>query len=132
MSSVLNSVTFNGQIYQKQKGLMVRSWNKIRTVPLIVTYYLAKFGDVMWSCFWVIPKIASANLCKSFHDIINYLTSICPFESGKCGKEGKKSQKFEYLKNEKSFLDEHSMSSYWALKLFSRSFSKYHEKCLPF
>ena len=23
-----------------------------------------------------------------------------------CGKEGKKSQKFEYLKNEKSFLDE--------------------------
>ena len=40
----------------------------------------------------------------SFHDI-NYSTSICPFESGKCGKEGKKSQ-FEYLKNEKSFLDE--------------------------
>ena len=29
-----------------------------------------------------------------------------PFESGKCGKEGKKSQKFEYLENEKSFLDE--------------------------
>ena len=30
----------------------------------------------------------------------------CPFESGKCGKEGKKLQKFEYLENEKSFLDE--------------------------
>ena len=29
-----------------------------------------------------------------------------PFESGKCGKKGKKSQKFEYLENEKSFLDE--------------------------
>ena len=27
-------------------------------------------------------------------------------ESGKCGKEGKKLQKFEYLENEKSFLDE--------------------------
>ena len=23
-------------------------------------------------------------------DIINYSTSTCPFESGKCGKEGKK------------------------------------------
>ena len=40
------------------------------------------------------------------HDIINYSTSICPFKSEKCGKEGKKSQKFEYLENEKSFLDE--------------------------
>ena len=40
------------------------------------------------------------------YDIINYSTSICPFESGKFGKEGKKLQKFEYLENEKSFLDE--------------------------
>ena len=36
----------------------------------------------------------------------NYFPSICPFECGKCGKEGKKLQKFEYLENEKSFLDE--------------------------
>ena len=48
----------------------------------------------------------SAYLCKPIHDIIIYFTSICPFESGKCGKEGKKSQKFEYLENEKSFLNE--------------------------
>ena len=40
------------------------------------------------------------------YDIINYSTSICPFKSGKCGKEEKKLQKNEYLKNEKSFLDE--------------------------
>ena len=40
------------------------------------------------------------------HDIINYSTSICPFESGKCGKEGKNLQKFEYLENEKSFFDQ--------------------------
>ena len=46
------------------------------------------------------------NLCKSIHDIINYSTSTYPLESGKCGKERKKLQKFEYLKNEKSFLDE--------------------------
>ena len=36
----------------------------------------------------------------------NYFTSICPFESGKGGQEGKKLQKFEYLQNEKSFFDE--------------------------
>ena len=40
------------------------------------------------------------------HDIINYSTSIFPFESGKCGKQGEKLQKFEYLESEKSFLHE--------------------------
>ena len=54
----------------------------------------------------VISKNASANLCKPIHDITNYPTSICPFVSGKCGKEAKKLQKFEYLENEKSFFDE--------------------------
>ena len=51
-------------------------------------------------------KIKSANLCETIYDIINYSTSICPFESGKCGKEGKKLQKFEYLENVKGFFDE--------------------------
>ena len=55
------------------------------------------------SSFRAIPKITSANLCKSFHDIIFYSTPVCPFESGKCGKEGKKSQKSEHLENEKTF-----------------------------
>ena len=40
------------------------------------------------------------------HDIINYSTSICPFKSGKCGKDERKIQKFEYLENKKTFLDE--------------------------
>ena len=40
------------------------------------------------------------------HDIINYSTFTCPLESGKCGMEGEKIQKFDYLKNEKSFSDE--------------------------
>ena len=107
-----NPVSFNGQNYLKQKQLgtsdqsLFRLRNKFRKIPLFVIYYLTKFDDVMWSSFWVIAKIASANLCKSIHDIINYSTSICPFEFGKCGKEGKKLQKIEYLLNEKSFLDE--------------------------
>ena len=66
-------------------------------------YYLTKFGDVIYSGFSVIPKITSANLCKPIHDIMNYSTSICPFESGKCGIEGKKLQRLGYLENEKSF-----------------------------
>ena len=55
--------------------------------------------------FEFIPKITSAKLCKPIHEIINYSDFIYPFESAKCGKEGKKLQKFVYLKNEKSFLD---------------------------
>ena len=41
---------------------------------------------------------------KPIHDIINYSTSICPFEYGKCREEEEKLQKFEYLEKEKSFL----------------------------
>ena len=69
-------------------------------------YYLTKFDGVIQGGFRVIPKIITANLCKPIHDIINYSTSIFPLESEKCGKEGGKLQKSEYLKNEKSFLDE--------------------------
>ena len=107
-----NPVPFNGQSYQKQKGSrtsdqsLFRLRNKFIRVPLFVIYYLTKFDDVMLSCFWPIPKITSANLCKPIHGIINYSTSICSFESGKYGKEEEKLQIFEYLENEKSFLDE--------------------------
>ena len=107
-----NPVPFNGQSYQKQKGpgtsnqSLFRLQNKFRKIPLSVIYYLTKLDDLILSSFQVIPKITSANLCKPIHDIINYSTSIWPFEFGKCGKEAKKLQKVEYLENEKSFLDE--------------------------
>ena len=109
---LLNPVPFKGQSYTKHKGpgnsdqSLFRLWNKFTKISLLVIYYLTKFDGVIWSGFWVIQKITPANLCKPIHDIINYSTSICPFESGKCGKEGEKLQKFEYLENEKSFLDE--------------------------
>ena len=109
---ISNPVPFNGQRYQKQKGtgtshqMVFWSRNKFTKIPLLVIY-LTKLDDVMQSSFWVIPKITSANLWRSFHDIINYSTSICTLESGKCGKEEKKKlQKLEYHENEKSFLDE--------------------------
>ena len=107
-----NPVPFNGQSFQKLKGsgtrdlLLFRLRNKFTKISLLVIYYLTKFDGVIQSGFSVIPNITPANLCKPIHDIINYSISICPFESGKCGKEEQKLQKFEYLENGNSFLDE--------------------------
>ena len=90
-----SAVPFNWQSYQKQKGSgtsdqsLLNLQNKFRKVCLFVIYYLTKFDDVMQSSFRVNPKITFANLCKLIHDIINYSTTICPFEFGKCGKEGR-------------------------------------------
>ena len=109
---LLNLFSFNRQNYQKQKWYgtsdqsLFKLQKKFKNIPLFVIYYPAKFDGVMQSIFWVIPKFTFANLCKPVHDIIIYSTSICPFESRKGRKEGKKSQKFEYLENKKSFLDE--------------------------
>ena len=107
--SLSNPVPFNRQNYQRQKGpgtsdqMLFRLQNKFRKIPLLVMYYLTKFDDVIKSGFSVIPKITSANLCKPIHDSTNYSTSLCFFESGKFGKEGKNLRKFEYLKNERAF-----------------------------
>ena len=49
------------------------------------------------------PKVSPRPLFM--HDI-NYSTSICPFESEKCGKEEKNLQKSECLEKEKNVLDE--------------------------
>ena len=77
-----------------QEISLFRLQNKFRKNFLLLVYYLNKFDDVIKSGFSVIPKIASsANVCKPIHGIINYSTSICPFESGKFGKEGEKSKK---------------------------------------
>ena len=74
-----------------------------RKFPLFAIYYVTKFDYVMGSSFWVIAKIASVNLCKSIHDIINYSTSFCHFESEKRGKEGKKLQKCKYFETKRAF-----------------------------
>ena len=118
---LLNPVPFNGQSYEKQKGLgtsdqsLFRLQNKFTKISFLVKYYQTKFDGVIQSSSWVIPKITPWNLCKPIHDIINHSNSTCSFESGKCGKEEEKSQKFEYLKNKKSFLDEvkNIFHSFW-------------------
>ena len=75
------------------------------------------FNDVILNGFWVIPKITSANLCKPLHDI-SYSIFIYPIKSGKSGKKGKYYKKFEYLENEKGFLD--------GIKSFSKFLKGYH------
>ena len=51
----------------------------------------------------IIPKIATANLCKPVHDTINYSTYICPFESGKYGKEGKNDKELNISSTKSAF-----------------------------
>ena len=107
-----NPVSFNGQSHQKQKEpgtskqSLFRLQDKFRQIPSLVIHYLSQFDDIKYSSFWVVPKITSASFCKPVPDIINYFTSIYPFEFANCWKEGEKIQKFEYLEIEKSFLDE--------------------------
>ena len=72
------------------------SQNKFRKNSLIVIYYLTKFDDVIYSSFWVTPKITSANL---FHLHLS-------FWIWKVWKGREKLQKCGFLENEKSFLDE--------------------------
>ena len=104
-------VPFNRQSFQKQNGpgtshqSLFRIWNKFRKFSLLVSNTLS--DQVWWyeTVFDLVQKNTLASLCKPIYDIINYLTYICPFESAKCGREGKKLQKFDYLKNKKSFLD---------------------------
>ena len=107
---ILNPVPFNGQSYKRQKRSgtshqsLCRSQNKFRKIALFVIYCLTKFDDVNVKQFLSIPKITSANLGKSVYDIINYPTSICPFESGKFGKEGKKHKNLNILRMKRAFL----------------------------
>ena len=67
-------------------------------------------SDQVWWCsikpFLSYSKnYTTANLWKWIHDVINYSTSICPFESGKYGKEEKNYKNLNISKT-KSFLDE--------------------------
>ena len=124
-----NPVPFNRQSYKKQKVLgtsdqsLFSLQNKFTKNSLLVIYYQTKFNGVIQSGSWVIPKITPANLCKTIHDIINYSTFICSFESGKCGKKEEKLQKFEHLENEKSFFDEikNMFHSFWRAIIWWKS-----------
>ena len=58
-----NPAPFNGQSYQKQKEpgtrdqSLFRLRNKFKKIPLLVTYYLTKFGDVYKVVFALFRKL---------------------------------------------------------------------------
>ena len=92
-----NTVPFNTQGYQKQRGLELVKKHSF------ISYTLSDHvDDVIQSGFWVIPKITSANLCNPIHDIINSSTFICPFVSGKCG-NGKFYKKNDISRTKRAF-----------------------------
>ena len=77
----MNSVPFNGQDYEKQKGHGTKdlSKNSVR-IPLLVMFD----GKIQ-----SYSKITFANLCMPVHDIINYFTFIYPFNLVSVERKGK-------------------------------------------
>ena len=115
---LLSPVPFNRQGYQKRYGLELVTSNSQVTKQVQkcspICYILS---DQVWWCnvkqFFNYSKIY---ICKfiqvnSWHHKL-FQFHLSPFKSGKCGKEGKKLQKFEYLENKNTFLDEIKNISY--------------------
>ena len=75
-----------GRVVKKKRSLeLVTSRSSGCEISSEKLYYVPVFE--------LLQKVASANSCKSIHDI-NYSNSICPFESEKYGKGGKKYKKY--------------------------------------
>ena len=109
---LLNPIPFNRQSYKKTKG----AWNqwpvshqvtKQVQKKLLISYLLS---DKVWWCNvkqflsyskTYTCKLMQANSCH--HKLIHFHLF---FWIWKCGKEEEKLQKFKYLENKKSFLDE--------------------------
>ena len=83
-------------------------------------HHLPDFDVLTQFGVWIIQKIAFANLCEPYHDVITIPFFFCKFESENLGKEGWEIQKFEYFENESNFLDE--INSIFSN--FSRAFCK--------
>ena len=105
---ISNPVLFNGQSYKKQKGLgtsnqsLFRLQNKFTKISILVKYYQTKFDGVIQIGSWVIPKITPLHLCKPIHKLFHFHLL---FWIWKVWKGSGKITNFEYLENEKRFLD---------------------------
>ena len=100
----MNKVIKNNRRPGTSDQSLFRLQTKFIKIFLLVIYYLSKFEGAIQSGFGVIPKITLANLCKPIHDVTNYSTSICHFESEKCGKEEEKQYKnWNILRTKRAF-----------------------------
>ena len=78
------------EILSKMRYIERELSNTLKKVKFIFSFELIKNNrdlELVISCS---SGYKTGNLRKPVHDIINYFTSICPFVSGKCGKEGTK------------------------------------------
>ena len=104
---LLNPIPFNGQSYKKQKGpgtshqSLFRPWNKFRKNPLFV--------KVWWCHVKHFLSYSKSYICKFMqvnswhHKLFHFHLTLWIWKVWK-GRE--KIQKFKYLENENSFLDE--------------------------
>ena len=83
--------------------------NMFRKIPILGIYHLINYDDLMESGVWVIPKIIFTNLgnlqFRPIHRVIIIPVSSDSFNLKIVERKEKKLQKYEYVKNEKSFLD---------------------------
>ena len=56
-----------GTSYSSLFGLQ----NMFKKIPFVVIYHQGNFDELLHGGFWVIPKIAFANLSKSIHSLIS-------------------------------------------------------------
>ena len=102
-----NPVCFNGQIYQKKGELVTSPSSGYETSSNIFLYALyIIWASLMMKQFYSYSKNYISKFMKVnswHHKLFHFHLS---FWIWKVPKERKKLQKFEYLENEKSFLDE--------------------------
>ena len=100
-----NSVPLNDKDIKNRPGASDQSLFRLQEKFTNFFFLSYTLSDLVSPCNikWF---LSFANLCQPIHEIMNYSIFVCPFESGKCGKKGKRLQKFECLENKKSFLDE--------------------------
>ena len=100
---------FFGQDYinQKEPGTTYYSLLKLqiifKNIPFSLIYHLNNFDALVQSCFWVIPKIAYANLCKPAHDVIIIPVSTVHLKLKHMKRKEKNSKKFKILRKKRAF-----------------------------
>lgn len=112
-------------ITNNQRGLELVTTPFHTYVEKLFLYWPITWLFLMLQCknvftVYVVPKIRFRNLCQPYHDVI-----IIAFEI--LG-QGKSLLKFEYLKNQKNFLDEMN-GTFTGLSLFCRHVIKFAHIC---
>ena len=82
----------------------------------LVIYHLGNFDNIIQSGFWIIPKIALANLCKPIQDVIIILVSSEPLIL-KTVERKKKLKKRISQERKECFLDETRKATGFKTKL---------------